>query len=103
VQSARLVKLIFSLYKRSAISPLLRDECSLRIRVHVANALISPSGQDAPLRDDISSESTHSTTTLIRRGREGLFMRKDARRCLVLGIAVVLCGLAVPTRSGAYP
>jgi hypothetical protein len=30
-------------------------------------------------------------------------MRKDARCRLVFGIAAVLCGFAVPSRSGAYP
>jgi hypothetical protein len=30
-------------------------------------------------------------------------MRNEARRWVLLGLLVLLCGLVVPSRSGAYP
>lgn len=47
--------------------------------------------------------SAHLHTALYSRGREGFFMRKEAHRRVIALLLTLLGGLAVPTRSGAYP
>lgn len=75
--------LVFSRRYRSAISARLREE---------------------PLSDSLIQDSAAQSDTARRiRVREGHSMRKDARCWVLLWVPALLCSVALPTRSGAYP